>query len=605
MKSLVLTAALAVLFGWAAEAQTYQDSSGTIVPGFVPIQPGVGPLFTSSNPGHVSGSFSASLGGFTPTPSYAQLSSNSTSSQRVAVPSGAVDVIYNTSANVAYCTYGNNSVTATTSNDVIQANSWVAFSVPSGATNIACISPSGTLTINVSGGSGLPTGSGGGGGGGGSGGTVTQGAGSSGNPWYFTPSSGATIGISGSLPGFASTPTVTANQGGSNWSQNIAEVNGAAINTGTGASGTGTFRVATSTDSPGGALANPSYANVLQYQATPATQNITATDSGVTCSTTNNQGSQSICTGATTANSTASFTFPNALSGIGFSVTGMTAAVSGGYLNSECSLDAGTVSASSAHWFLCTAHIAGQAAGNNPYQSQLTGNVVGATINVAGLEGWRLRNTGTVTGTATVTVTQSSANNVTEIKGLASSSATGSAVPAEAVLQGMNVGGTNTAVPGTTYGVDIDTNSSSELATLLSTGYGTFGQAYPNAGVANGAKGSGNINPLIQADTFAEISISTATTTQLVALVSGKSIYVTHWDVIAGGPGNIQLEYGTGTNCGTGTTAITGNYNLVAQAGLSVGGGLGSVFIVPAGNALCALTSAAVQMSGLVSYTQF
>jgi hypothetical protein len=32
---------------------------------------------------------------------------------------------------------------------------------------------------------------------------------------------------------------------------------------------------------------------------------------------------------------------------------------------------------------------------------------------------------------------------------------------------------------------------------------------------------------------------------------------------------------------------------------------LGPVLIVPTGNALCALTSAAVQMSGSVSYTQF
>ena len=56
-----------VLAGWAspsAQAQTYQDSGGTVVPGVVPIQPGVGPLFTSANPGKISGSFSASLSGF-------------------------------------------------------------------------------------------------------------------------------------------------------------------------------------------------------------------------------------------------------------------------------------------------------------------------------------------------------------------------------------------------------------------------------------------------------------------------------------------------------------------------------------------------------------
>lgn len=103
----------------------------------------------------------------------------------------------------------------------------------------------------------------------------------------------------------------------------------------------------------------------------------------------------------------------------------------------------------------------------------------------------------------------------------------------------------------------------------------------------------------------AAINISTATTTQLVALASGKAIYVTAMDVVAGGTGNITFEYGTGTNCGTGTTVLTGAYNLVAQSGLAKGNGAGAVWIVPAGNALCALTSAAVQMSGSVSYAQF
>ena len=101
------------------------------------------------------------------------------------------------------------------------------------------------------------------------------------------------------------------------------------------------------------------------------------------------------------------------------------------------------------------------------------------------------------------------------------------------------------------------------------------------------------------------ISISTATTTQLVALSGSTKIYVTAWDVIAAGTGNIQLEYGTGTNCGTGTTALTGSYNLTAQAGIAKGNGLAAVLVVPAGNALCALTSAAVGMYGSVSYTQF
>ena len=76
----IFPAAVMALIVCAAQAQTYRDSGGTVVPGVVPIQPGVGPLFTPSNPGNVAGTFSASLSGFTPTPSYKQLTSSGTSS---------------------------------------------------------------------------------------------------------------------------------------------------------------------------------------------------------------------------------------------------------------------------------------------------------------------------------------------------------------------------------------------------------------------------------------------------------------------------------------------------------------------------------------------
>jgi hypothetical protein len=39
-----------------ATAQTYKDSGGTILQGFVPVTPGVGPLFTAGNPGVISSS---------------------------------------------------------------------------------------------------------------------------------------------------------------------------------------------------------------------------------------------------------------------------------------------------------------------------------------------------------------------------------------------------------------------------------------------------------------------------------------------------------------------------------------------------------------------
>src|SRR5208282_4231473 len=87
------------------------------------------------------------------------------------LPTGTVVVVYNTGSNAAYVTIGNSSVTATTGNDVIQPNSWMAFTVGTN-TYLAGITASSTTALNISGGSGLPTGAGGGGGGGGGGGNV-------------------------------------------------------------------------------------------------------------------------------------------------------------------------------------------------------------------------------------------------------------------------------------------------------------------------------------------------------------------------------------------------------------------------------------------------
>ena len=51
MTRTVLATLLAIGLALPAQAQTYQDSGGTYVRGVVPIQPGVGPLFTISEPG--------------------------------------------------------------------------------------------------------------------------------------------------------------------------------------------------------------------------------------------------------------------------------------------------------------------------------------------------------------------------------------------------------------------------------------------------------------------------------------------------------------------------------------------------------------------------
>lgn len=120
-----------------------------------------------------------------------------------------------------------------------------------------------------------------------------------------------------------------------------------------------------------------------------------------------------------------------------------------------------------------------------------------------------------------------------------------------------------------------------------------------------GAATSADCQSLVQPTDSTAIDISTATSTELVSLTAGQSIRVSAWDAMAGGTGNFQLVYGTGTACATGRTAVTGPYSWTTQIGISKGGSLGVLYKLPAGKALCAVTSAAVQMSGSVSWSKF
>jgi hypothetical protein len=134
---------------------------------------------------------------------------------------------------------------------------------------------------------------------------------------------------------------------------------------------------------------------------------------------------------------------------------------------------------------------------------------------------------------------------------------------------------------------------------------GVVGSTVPANALLMGAQTGANIAAITQGDATVPIEISTATTTQLVALTSGQRVRITSLSVIAGGTGTFRFVYGTGTNCGTGTTNITGAFPLVANVGLTLGGGVGSVLVAPAGQAVCAVTSAAVTYDGHITYAKY
>ena len=123
--------------------------------------------------------------------------------------------------------------------------------------------------------------------------------------------------------------------------------------------------------------------------------------------------------------------------------------------------------------------------------------------------------------------------------------------------------------------------------------------------LASGLAWAQPVIPLTQASV--PITVSTAATVQLVAAPtpSNQAIVVTSISLISTGTTNVQFVYGTGTNCGTGQGNLTGNYNLIAQVGFTLGNGSGVVLVLPKNTALCVVNSQAVSIPGSVSYAVF
>jgi hypothetical protein len=105
--------------------------------------------------------------------------------------------------------------------------------------------------------------------------------------------------------------------------------------------------------------------------------------------------------------------------------------------------------------------------------------------------------------------------------------------------------------------------------------------------------------------TFVFLALPATTTTQIIALSGSTKTYVTTMRILAGGTVNVTLKYGTGANCGTGTTTLEGPYPLTAQAGLTSGSGTGAVLIVPSAQALCVTTDASTTGGVALTYQQF
>ncbi len=135
---------------------------------------------------------------------------------------------------------------------------------------------------------------------------------------------------------------------------------------------------------------------------------------------------------------------------------------------------------------------------------------------------------------------------------------------------------------------------------------GATGSAVPAKATFIGERQSTGLAGHIGCDKSAFVNITTATTTQIVALVSGQTIQVCSFDISGGGTAQtVIFKSGTGASCGTGTASLSGTYGLAINGSIARGNGEGVLFNAGSGNALCATTSAASTTAINVTYAQF
>lgn len=230
-----------------------------------------------------SASVSASITPMAPTT--AATLSVSAVSANVALPSGTTTLLCNAGSQLAYYKFGAGAVTAAVTDNALFGGECLSLA-PGTNTHLAGITASGTTTFNISGGAGLPT----------IGfipgaaasavnlsqiagtaasvnngvadaGTLRVTLANNGTGVVAATQSGAwSVGLTGTLPAFASTPAV-----------NLSQIAGTAASVNNGAADAGTLRVAPANNAPGvGTLtpaAAPSYfhASGGVYQATPPT----------------------------------------------------------------------------------------------------------------------------------------------------------------------------------------------------------------------------------------------------------------------------------------------------------------------------------------------
>src|SRR5215813_13951546 len=98
--------------------------------------------------------------------------------------------------------------------------------------------------------------------------------------------------------------------------------------------------------------------------------------------------------------------------------------------------------------------------------------------------------------------------------------------------------------------------------------------------------------PIIGCNQIFQVTQGAVALTKIVSSVTGKLISLCGWAANGNGAATVQLQYGTGTNCGTGTTSLTPAVSLAANTSYSDHPGF-VFFSLPSGNDLCLVTTGA------------
>lgn len=154
-------------------------------------------------------------------------------------------------------------------------------------------------------------------------------------------------------------------------------------------------------------------------------------------------------------------------------------------------------------------------------------------------------------------------------------------------------------------------------ATAANWGVGATASAVPANAKYSAVNVGGNLKGLVgdpcqvNAATWATISITTATTTRIIAPSASNRTYICYMYLQNAAADNIGIVEGTGGTCGTGTAGVVGGTtaangpNNAANSGQAFGNGSSAVLATAGTNVdFCLITSAATPLAGHVKYVQ-